>query len=634
MKVDVLGLGAVAMDIVLQCEDLPREDGFAFVHEEKLMPGGSCANVLVTLANLGARCGVLAKVGEDQYGNILSKDLKEAGISTQYLLTKECGTTLHTFIAVARNGSKAILVNLGDSFLSLSEDEVTPEMLEGVKVFYTDMFVGRPALKLARLCREKGITVFFNLQCTPSFMELCRVSGRELEEMISICDLFCLGREALRELSAAGDGLGAGLAVYKKYHPEMGVVATLGDKGAAWINHQETLLVPAFRVKASDTTGAGDAFAGGLIYALFIRRHDRKRSIEFASACAAIKCMQPGPRFKANEMDVRRFLDQHQNLSNSENRGACNEQDDQDTAGGKKGNESRKICRIGILLGNRSNSFWTGMKRQYELFASEIAVEVEHFWAFPEGDGDAQLKEFIKMQNLGYDVLIINPIFKRNLVSGIIRAASRGIPLLDVGAKTDQGSVKDAKPFYTPVRTVNFHQQGEIGATYIAQRLRALGGGKVIIIEGRGESAQSIGRSQGAADVFAKEPLIQCLGREPADFDREKARMIALNVMNREAGIMAFFCVNDLMALGVADATRVLDKKSQTIIVGVDLIDEARDAIRSGLMDASVAFSPAAVARVVLRDALRVLKGEKIPEEFSVPSVLINRENLDSCKDW
>ena len=274
------------------------------------------------------------------------------------------------------------------------------------------------------------------------------------------------------------------------------------------------------------------------------------------------------------------------------------------------------------------------MKRQYELFASEIGVEVEHFWAFPEGDGDAQLKEFIKMQNLGYDVLIINPIFKRNLVSGIIRAASRGIPILDVGAKTDQGSVKDAKPFYTPIRTVNFHQQGEIGASYIAQRLRALGGGKVIIIEGRAESAQSIGRSEGAADIFAKEPLIQCLGREPADFDREKARMIALNVMNREAGIMAFFCVNDLMALGVADAARVLDKKSQTIIVGVDLIDEARDAIRSGLVDASVAFSPAAVARVVLRDALRVLKGEKIPEEFSVPSVLINRENLDSYKDW
>jgi sugar/nucleoside kinase (ribokinase family) len=321
-----LGLGAVAMDIVLQCEDLPREDGFAFVHQEKLMPGGSCANVLVTLANMGARCGILAKVGDDPYGNTLSKDLKGAGISTQYLLTKEGGVTLHTFIAVARNGSKAILVNLGDSFLSLSDDEVNPEMLEGVKVFYTDMFAGRAALKLARLCGEKGIKVFFNLQCSPSFLELCRVSRKELEEMISICDLFYSGREGLLELSATGDGMEAGLAVYKKYHPEMGVVATLGDKGATWINHQGTLFVPAFHVTASDTTGAGDAFAGGLIYSFFIRGRDRKTSIEFSSACAAIKCMQPGPRLKASEMDVRRFLDRHQNLSRSEDRGASDEQ--------------------------------------------------------------------------------------------------------------------------------------------------------------------------------------------------------------------------------------------------------------------------------------------------------------------
>jgi ABC-type sugar transport system substrate-binding protein len=83
------------------------------------------------------------------------------------------------------------------------------------------------------------------------------------------------------------------------------------------------------------------------------------------------------------------------------------------------------------------------------------------------------------------------------------------------------------------------------------------------------------------------------------------------------------------MALGVADAVNILKKHGQTIIVGVDLIKEAREAIRKGLMDASVAFSPASVARVVLGDALKVLRGEEIPDEFSVSSSLINRENID-----
>lgn len=313
MKIDVLGLGAIAMDIVLQCEDLPREDGFAFVHGERSVPGGSGANVLVTLANMGAHCAILAKVGDDTYGSILRKDLFESEISTQYLLTKQGGTTLHTFITIARNGTKAIFVNLGDSFLSLSEDEVNSGMLEGIKVFYTDMVAGRPSIKLARLCKEKGIRVIFNLECSPSFMELCHVSRGELEEMISLCDLFCSSRDGLLEFSATADGMEAGLSIYKKFRPEIGVVVTLGDKGAVWINQEEPLSIPAFHIKPLDTTGAGDAFAGGLIYSYFLNDYDRKTSMEFASACAAIKCTQPGPRLKANEADVRRFLGDHQN---------------------------------------------------------------------------------------------------------------------------------------------------------------------------------------------------------------------------------------------------------------------------------------------------------------------------------
>lgn len=295
-------------------------------------------------------------------------------------------------------------------------------------------------------------------------------------------------------------------------------------------------------------------------------------------------------------------------------------------------NKSDKIYRIGILLGDQSNPFWAEMKSQYELSAMEFGVEVEHFWASPENDFYAQLTALMNMQSLGYDVVVVNPISNQNLVPGILHAAKKGIPILDVGAKTDQGLVKDAKPYYIPVKTVNFYQQGVLGATYIVQRLLALamGGGKVTIIEGRKESVQSIGRSKGAVDFFLKEPFIQCINREPADFNREKAKDIAMDVMKHEDGIMAFFCVNDLMALGVADAVKVLDKQRKVIIVGVDLIKEAREAIRDGLMDASVAFSPASVTRIILEDALRVLKGDEISDEFSVPSVLISRENIDS----
>lgn len=308
MRADVLGLGTVAMDVVLQCASLPQEDGFSFVHGEQLLPGGSCSNVLSVLNCLGTPSGIVAQIGDDYYGSMIKKDLEETGIYTGHLFTRTNGTTLHTFITVVRDGSKAIFANLGDSLLSLSEEKVGPAMLEGVKVFYTDMFPGKPALKLARLSREMGIPVVFNLECSLRFMDMCNVSREDLEEIISLCHLFIPCREGLFELAGTGDYEAACGIVHKKYKTELGMVSTCGDGGASWLNTGEHVSTRIFNVKAIDTTGAGDAFAGGFIHAYFIRNMGRKESMEFASACAALCCTRLGPRFKTSEAEVESFI--------------------------------------------------------------------------------------------------------------------------------------------------------------------------------------------------------------------------------------------------------------------------------------------------------------------------------------
>lgn len=307
--VDVLGMGAVAMDLVLRCDALPGEDGFAFVREERWLPGGSCSNLLATLVNFGVRCAVAAQVGDDPYGRGVREDLERVGISTRYLLTKQGGTSLHTLVAVERSGARSIFANLGDAFLELSESCVNREMLMGTKVFYTDMFTAKPALKLARLCRTMGIPTVFNLECSPSFMGSCGVSREELEEMISLCHLFCVGREGLQGLTPMADEREAAVYLNDKHAPLGGVAATLGERGVFWAGNGETISIPAFAVEVVDTTGAGDAFAGGLIYARLLRQREIRTSLAFANACGAMKCRQPGPRFKATEADVEEFAE-------------------------------------------------------------------------------------------------------------------------------------------------------------------------------------------------------------------------------------------------------------------------------------------------------------------------------------
>ena len=115
----------------------------------------------------------------------------------------------------------------------------------------------------------------------------------------------------------------------------------------------------------------------------------------------------------------------------------------------------------------------------------------------------------------------------------------------------------------------------------------------------------SIGRSNGALEIFEAHPKIRILTRPHADYDREKAAAVVKGLLEKGHTIDAFFCVNDLMALGVADVIAMKQREisRKPMIVGVDLIDEAREAIRKGLIDASVAFSRSEVAAFALNMA-------------------------------
>jgi len=260
-------------------------------------------------------------------------------------------------------------------------------------------------------------------------------------------------------------------------------------------------------------------------------------------------------------------------------------------------------------------------------------MDVQFFWAHPEKDREAQLDTLFEILTLPIDAVVVNPISSKNLVPGIIKAAAGGIPILDVGAKTDAESVKTAAPMYHPVRTVDFFQQGLMGGGYICRRLAASGGGRVAIIEGRPDSAQSIGRSNGAARAFESAPSVHLVCREPADFDRSRAAVVSRTIIEKEPHLSAFFCANDVMALGVADTVASLAGHPGIIIVGVDLTGISRTAIREGIMTASVAFSPKSVARVVLNAVDRIMAGRGLEEGFTVSSTLVSRENLDSYEE-
>ena len=92
--------------------------------------------------------------------------------------------------------------------------------------------------------------------------------------------------------------------------------------------------------------------------------------------------------------------------------------------------------------------------------------------------------------------------------------------------------------------------------------------------------------------------------------------------------IDALFACSDLMALGALEAIAAAGKTGRIRVVGFDALDDARKAIAAGTMEASVAQFPSEMGRVAIESAVKVIHGEKIPDDIKVKLELVTGDNV------
>ncbi|MDO5689146.1 MAG: carbohydrate kinase family protein [Tissierellia bacterium] len=311
-KMKVLAIGALAMDVSIRVDELPKEDGFSLILEEVIVPGGSGANFSVALQALGSKVYQTGKIGSDSFGERFRESIVQADIDDRYLITKPNGTTLHTYVFVAGNGSHSILFNLGDSVNELTTEELPTDVLDGIDVFYTDMFSPIASIQLARRAKEKGIKVVYNMQCSHSTMASFGTTGDMIDELISYTDLLICGKTTYSELFNEGSHA-ENIAIFyrEKYNTHNlhdGIIFTMGEKGSIWFDGSQIYYQPKYDVATVDTTGAGDCYNAGVVYEYYQQGKEKEAALKFGSAIAAMKCTQPGPRVQCTPEEVEQFM--------------------------------------------------------------------------------------------------------------------------------------------------------------------------------------------------------------------------------------------------------------------------------------------------------------------------------------
>jgi len=280
---DVLGLGCAAVDEILYVEQYPRADAKIRVLRRERHCGGLTATALVAASRLGAKCAFAGTLGFDEGSEFVLDTLRRERVDVRHVVRRpDSGAVRSVIIVDERLGTRNVFASL-EGVRGADAKLPSREIIESSRVLLIDHFGIAGNIRAARIARGAGVPIVSDLENgeAPRFAELLAlvdhpIFSRRMAEELS-------GEEGPRR--AAAKLAGEARAV---------VVITCGNRGAWFVAHgQKPKHLPAFAVKAVDTTGCGDVFHGAYAAAL-ARGAKIEEGIRFASAAAALKATQHG----------------------------------------------------------------------------------------------------------------------------------------------------------------------------------------------------------------------------------------------------------------------------------------------------------------------------------------------------
>ena len=247
-----------------------------------------------------------------------------------------------------------------------------------------------------------------------------------------------------------------------------------------------------------------------------------------------------------------------------------------------------------------------------------------------EEDIQGQQRLVEDVLNKNYKAIGVAPISPVSLIQAVSAATKKGIYVVNIDEKIDQGQLKAAGGAVIAFISSDNVALGNKAGDFIAQNLGS-SGGKVAIIEGKAGNVSGDARRDGAKQAFAKVPSIKLVASQPGDWDRSKALDVTTNILQRNPDLKAIYAANDTMALGAAQAVKNADKLGKVVVVGTDGVPEALDSVKRGELTATVAQDSAAMgAKAVdlLLDALKnkpAIDPNKTPEFLPIESHRITK---------
>ncbi|MDQ8030453.1 MAG: sugar ABC transporter substrate-binding protein [Bordetella sp.] len=276
--------------------------------------------------------------------------------------------------------------------------------------------------------------------------------------------------------------------------------------------------------------------------------------------------------------------------------------------------------RLAVFTKNRSNPAYAAARLGAERAAALGGAEITHYVPQTPDDPGEQSALIDEALATKPDAIVLSVVHATRVNDAVQRIHAVGIPVtgfvnpVPVGRSAAYVGADDASLARAMAGYLFDHLQGQ---------------GRVLVVMGPEDSVTSIDRLRGFMAAFESRPGVTLAGQIAGGYDREKARSAMAKWMASNGTPDACLVANDIMAIGVLDALDAADARS--IVVGVNAIPQAVEAIGAGRMLATADFNAMQMAYLATDCAIRHLQGLPVPEQLELAVRIVDGSNW---REW
>ena len=290
---DAVGFGTNAVDFLIRVPDYPANASKIRLTDYTQMAGGETASTMSGLCRLGMKTSYAGRFGGDQAGELGISSLIDEGVDVSACERIENAQTQIAFIIVdERSGERTVIWNR-DPKLAYSVDEAPTNFAGRGKVLHMAPHDVPASIELAKQARANGVIVSVDIDNV--------FDG--IVELLPLVDVCITSDDLPARLTCIDDQFAALADITGRFGCSISGV-TRGAAGSLFYCDGEYFETPGFSVPGGcvDTTGAGDAFRTGFLYAM-LTGETIEQSAVTANAVAALKCRAPGARLGLPDKD-------------------------------------------------------------------------------------------------------------------------------------------------------------------------------------------------------------------------------------------------------------------------------------------------------------------------------------------